>query len=117
MAIKDKVKVEICGRSFFLTSADDPEYLIKIADKIDKDILKLMKKNVGVTFEQAAILVALKYCDDYEKKKKKHEKQSADDENLGKRLVEYSKELTRATTKIKALEKEIARLKKAQGEI
>ena len=58
MVTKDKVKVEICGRSFFLTSADDPEYLIKIADKIDKDILKLMKKNIGVTFDQAAILVA-----------------------------------------------------------
>ena len=117
MAIKDKVKVEICGRSFFLTSADEPEYLIKIADKIDKDILKLMKKNIGVTFEQAAILIAMKYCDDCEKKTKKHEKKFAEDENLGKRLVEYSKELTRATTKIKALEKEIARLKKAQGEI
>ena len=117
MAIKDKVKVEICGRSFFLTSADDPEYLKTIADKIDRAILKLMKKNIGVTFEQAAILVALKYCDDYEKKAKKHEKQSAQDEDLGKRLVEYSKELTRATSKIKALEKEVARLQKAQGEI
>ena len=53
MAIKDKVKVEICGRSFFLTSADDPEYLMKIADKIDKDIIKLMKKNIGVTINKS----------------------------------------------------------------
>ena len=58
---------------------------MKIADKIDKDIIKLMKKNIGVTIDQAAIMVALKYCDDYEKKTKKHEKQSAEDENLGKR--------------------------------
>ena len=117
MEKKDKVRVEICGRSFFLTSGDDPDYLIKIAKKIDKSVTTLMKKNVGVSFEQAVVLIALKYCDDYEKNSKHHEKRSKEDEELGKRLVEYSKELTRATAKIKALEKELAKYKKEQGEV
>ena len=117
MEKQDKVKVEICGRSFFLTSGDDPDYLIKIAKKIDKSVSGLMRKNVGVSFEQAVVLIALKYCDDYEKNNKHHEKRSKEDEDLGKRLVEYSKELTRATTKIKALEKELAKYKKEQGEV
>ena len=117
MVRQDKVRVEICGRSFFLTSGDDPDYLIKIAKKIDKSVSALMKNNVGVSFEQAVVLIALKYCDDYEKNNKRHEKRSKEDEDLGKRLVEYSKELTRATTKIKALEKELAKYKKEQGEV
>lgn len=116
MGKTDKVKVNICGRIFYLTSGDDSNYLMNIAKKIDASILELMKSNVGLTFEQAAILVALKYCDDYEKKIKKHEKKSKEDEDLGRRLVEYSKELTRATSRIKSLEKELSKLKKEQVE-
>lgn len=116
MKKQDKVKVNICGRSFYLTSGDDPEYLINIANKIDASISDLMKNNIGLTFEQAAVLVALNYCDDYEKKITNQEKSSKEEEDLGKRLVEYSKELTKATAKIKALEKELAKLKKEQNE-
>lgn len=114
MVKKDTVSVNICGRSFSIFSGDDPEYLIKVAKKVDRSIVKLMKSSVGLGFEQAAVLVALKYCDDYEKKKASQQMKSAEDENLGKRLVEYSKELTRATAKIKALEKELAKVKKEQ---
>lgn len=114
MEKQETVKVNICGRGFSLTSGDDPEYLIKVAKKVDRSIVKLMKGNIGLTFDQAAVLVALKYCDDYEKKKASQQLKSNQDENLGKRLVEYSKELTRATAKIKALEKEISKLKKEQ---
>lgn len=117
MKKQDKVKVEICGRSFFLTSADDPKYLIKIAKKTDKSVSDLMKNNVGVTFEQAIVLTALKYCDDFEKNNKQHATQSREDEHLGKRLVEYSKELTKATARIKSLEKELDRYKKEYGEL
>lgn len=110
----DKVKVSICGRSFYLTSKDDPGYLINIADKTDNVISGLMQNNIGLTFEQAAVLTALKYCDDYEKKLMEEKKQSSEEENLGKRLVKYSKELTRATARIKALEKELDKIRKEQ---
>lgn len=110
----DKVRVTICGRSFYLTSEDDPDYLKNIADKIDASIGELLKNNLGMTLEQAAILTAINYCDDYEKKLISEKRQSAEDENLGRTLVKYSKELTRATMRIKSLEKEIEQLKKAQ---
>lgn len=112
---KDKVRVVIGGRPFYLTSGDNSEYLKNIAKKIDDLIGELIKNNIGLTFEQAAVLVALKYCDDYEKAVKSNEKQTKEDEDLGRRLVNYSKELTRATARIKALEKELAGFKKEQG--
>ena len=37
-------------------------------------LIPLMKKNIGVTIDQAAIMVALKYCDDYEKLKNFYKK-------------------------------------------
>lgn len=115
MSKQDMVKVTICGRELYLTSGDDPEYILKIAKKVDSSISKLMKTNVGVGFDQAAALVAIKCFDDYEKKVSTHQKRTKEDEELGKRLVEYSKELTRANAKIKALEKEILKLKKEQN--
>lgn len=116
MTKKDKVRVTIGGRCFYLTSADDPKYLLGIAGKIDKEISALVRENVGLGFEQAAVLTALKYCDDLEKKLSERRERDRDEENLGKRLVQYSKELTRATARIKSLEKELARLKKEQEE-
>ena len=114
MKKQDKVRVTIGGRCFYLTSGDDPDYLVHIAKKVDREISGLVRANVGLSFEQAAVLTALKYCDDYEKKTVNTEKQEKEDEDLGKRLVEYSKELTRATTRIKALEKELAKFRKEQ---
>lgn len=116
MESKDKVRVSIAGRSFYLTSRDTPEYLRKIAKKTDRTIIGLMQSNSGMTFEQAAILAALKYCDDYEKEVLERKNTDKEDENLGRTLVKYSKELTRAGARIRALEKELEKLKKEQGE-
>ncbi len=115
MKANDKVRVSICGQSFYLTSEDDPEYLKSIAEKVDVAIGELLKNNLGMTLEQAAILSAINYCDDYEKRLIFEEKQSGEDENLGRTLVQYSKELTRATARIKSLEKELEQMQKAQG--
>ncbi len=110
----DKVRVTISGKNFYLTSQDNPDYLKNIADKIDASIGELLKNNLGMTLEQAAILTAINYCDDYEKRLILEEKQAEGDENLGRTLVKYSKELTRATARIKSLEKEIEQMKKVQ---
>ena len=42
MSKNDMVKVTICGRELLLTSGDDPEYIIKIAKKVDSSISKLI---------------------------------------------------------------------------
>ncbi len=112
-----EVKVSICGRNFFFTSGDDAEYILRIANKAGAKIGELMRDNLGMSFDQAAVLAAIKYCDDYERIYEDTKKQNKEDEDLGKRLVSYSKELTRATTRIKELEKELARLKKEKGEL
>lgn len=115
MKNKDKVRVTICGRNFYLTSKDDPEYLINIAAKIDEAMSELLKNNIGLTMEQAAVLTAINYCDDYEKHLLAEKEKNEGDENLGKTLVKYSKDLTKAAARIRVLEKEIEQLKKAQG--
>ncbi len=114
MNTNDKVRVVIGGRPFHLKSGDDANYLRDIANKVDELIAELMKNNIGLSFEQAAVLAALKYCDDYEKTVKSNERQNKEDEDLGRRLVNYSKELTHATARIKALERELE-LKKGNG--
>lgn len=117
MIKKDKVQVTIGGRSFYLISDESPEYLTEIAKKVNRKISGLLRENIGISFEQAAVLAAIKYCDDFEKKARSIENEKKEDENLGKKLVQYSKELTRATARIKAMEKEMAKMKKEQEKI
>ncbi len=115
MIKNDKVRVTICGKNFYLTSGDDPAYLKKIADKVDSIMSELLKNNIGLTIEHAAILTAINFCDDYEKRLISEEKESEGDENLRGILVKYSKDLTRAQQRIKQLEKELETAKKVQG--
>ena len=106
------IRVNIGGKSFSIISSEKPEYLADVADRVDKSISSMLLSNPALTYEKAAILSALKFCDDA--KKGEEERQIADDaqknndeDNLRRQLVEYSKELSRLTQENKLLHKNI----------
>ena len=107
------VKINVGGRTFGIISDSNPEYLYDIANKVDKSIAGILNKNPEMTFEKAAILSALMYCDDATQCEilKKQEENSEEDNNLRQQVINYSKELEEATQKCKSLEKELHRVK------
>ena len=120
------IRVRIGGRSLSIISDAKPEYMMKVASKVDNSISGLLKSNSGLTFEKAAILTALKFCDEATNVKDiqndhapdsvtKVEKETAHDaesDNLRKQVIAYSKELSRLERENKMLIKEIEALKK-----
>ena len=108
------IRVRIGGRSFGIISDDKPEYLSQIAKEVNDSVTGLLSVNPKLTFEKAAILTALIYCDDVKKSKISDVGYAADDENnnLRKQVISYSNELTRLTKENKLLLKEIEELKK-----
>ncbi len=117
MAKSCRVHVEIRGRGFNLLSDDNPDYLVKIAEMVDTRMTAVIEKNPQLTFEKAALLTALNYCDDLEKCKRlqKEQKDSGED-HVRAQLMEYARELSRASDVIKNLEKELADAKKENDE-
>ncbi|MBQ3037695.1 MAG: cell division protein ZapA [Clostridia bacterium] len=107
------IRVRIGGRTFSIISDEKPEYLTQVAAAVDRSISGMLSSNPNLTFERAAVLSALKFCDDSQKNTESVpvKKDSAEDDRLRQQVVEYSKELEKATQKQKQLEKEIKELK------
>lgn len=122
------VRISIGGREFNLVSDERPEYLTEIAGEVNKRINEIMDKNSWISYDRAAVLAALKFCDDYKNLKEEYNRgmrnanafrsrnlsaQDHEKDNLRSQVVEYSKELGKSADKIKQLEKEIEALKKS----
>ena len=124
------IRVRIGGRALSIISDAKPEYMMQIASKVDKSITGLLNSNSGLTFEKAAVLTALKFCDEASNVKniddnieddnnisREHiqtaEKTTIESEadNLRKQVVAYSKELSKLEKENKSLIKELEALK------
>lgn len=112
MAKSSRVHVEIRGRGFNLLSDDAADYLTDIAKKVDVRMTEVITKNPQLTFEKAALLTALNFCDDFEK----YKRGDRNDDRIRQQLMEYASELSKAGDVIKNLEKELAAAKRENDE-
>ena len=109
MAKSYSISVNIGGKKFYIIADEKPDYLTDIAKCVDESISEIMGTNKNMTFERAAVLSALKFCDD---SRKLQNDINEDEDNLRKQVMQYSKELSKLTRENKNLEKQISELKK-----
>ena len=64
---KNKVKINICNTDYTIISEDSPEYVISIAEEVDKEMNNILKNNTRFSVTMVAVLSALQYCDDLHK--------------------------------------------------
>lgn len=65
---KTRVKLRIVGSEFVVSADEDKDYIVKISNKVDSRIKEILRENDSMTVAMAAILAALNYCDELEKK-------------------------------------------------
>lgn len=96
---KCKVKLNICGTSYTVTSDDTEEYMFSIGEKVDKKVKDILSKNPHFSVLMAAELAALEYCDLLSKS-------NINIENLRKELNGYTDSLNdlKESLEIKNLE-------------
>lgn len=110
---KTRIRVDIMGRGFNLVSDEKGNYLEMISKEVDKKMRELKENNPRLAYDTAAVLTALNFCDELHEEKTKQVSGNEDAETnlIRSQLVEYSKELSRATATIKRLEKELEQMK------
>lgn len=64
---KNRVKMNICGTDYVITSDDDVEYMKTVGQEVEELMEEILKSNSRVSVTMAAVLTALKYCDQYKK--------------------------------------------------
>lgn len=67
MSIDNKVRVSICGKEYNLRTDDEPEYLIELAERVEKEINELIKLRPSFGVQNAAVFVALTSLDEAHK--------------------------------------------------
>ena len=101
---KKKITITVADNRFTVLSSEDEEYSRELARQVD-DSIRNMCASGRSSVTAAAILTAINYRDEMNKKDK-------DIEQLKKQLVSYFEDIIRAGAKNSELEKENRRLKK-----
>ncbi|MEO2083837.1 MAG: cell division protein ZapA [Desulfurobacteriaceae bacterium] len=70
MSLPETVEVVISGRKFNIKSDKDPEYVKKLAQRLDEMIERIRNGNSKVTFDKALVLVCFYLLDENEELKK-----------------------------------------------
>ena len=87
----NKVRVTIAGVQYAIATTDSEKYIAQLADKLDKDIGKLMEKNPSLPMARAAVFCAMDYLDEYRKS-------AGSVENMRSQIQDYIADAARAKT-------------------
>ena len=124
--MKKRVSVQLDGRSYVVITEDDEEYVKGIAAEVSENLLKASRSAKNLDVRDCAILVALDYCDDSKKEKRRNKELvvKADrimqhTNELNKKCADYKGRLTdainentRLSKRIRALEEQLRVLNK-----
>lgn len=64
---KNRIKLNICGSECVISSDDSESYVRSIGDEVEKAMEDITSKNERVSITMAAIITALRYCDEAHK--------------------------------------------------
>lgn len=85
----NKVRVMIAGAQYAIATTDSEQYILSLADKLDRDISKLMKENPSLSATKAAVFCAMDYLDEYRKS-------TGSAENMRSQIQDYIADAARA---------------------
>ena len=90
-AMVNKVRVNIAGAQYAFATTDSEKYITSLADKLDRDIAKLMEANPSLPVTKAAVFCAMDYLDEYQKS-------TGSAENMRSQIQDYIADAARART-------------------
>ena len=85
----NKVRVKIAGAQDAFATTDSEKYITSLADKLDRDITKLMESNPSLPVTKAAVFCAMDYLDEYQKS-------TGSAENMRSQIQDYIADAARA---------------------
>ena len=106
MGIPKKIKINMGGKSYVITTLEDSDYVNSLAKEIDKNIKDLMDKKESITLNDALVLSVLSYADAYKKGE-------TNMDNMRTQLSSYLEDAARARVEADEAKREASALKRA----
>ncbi len=101
----NKIKIEICGAPYVISTTEDETYVKTLGVEIDKQVKQHMLDGSKVSLNGALVLAALNSVDAYRKSE-----QASD--HMRAQLADYLEDATRARVELDDARREITRLNK-----
>ena len=103
---KTKVRLQICGTEYTISSSeDDAEYMRALGAELDGKMHELQQENPRLSITQCAVLCALDYLD-------ASKKADSGAENLRSQIQDYLEDAARARTDSEITKRELDRVAK-----
>ena len=104
----NKIRLEICGCSYLISTTDSEQYTLSLAEKLDHNMNEIMAQNPSASVTAAAVLSALDYLDELEKS-------SASADHMRSQIKDYLEDAAKAKLVAEEAKKEIERLRREIG--
>lgn len=101
--MKNRVTVNIYGRSYPMTTDESPEYTEKLAETLNARLAKLRQQKSTLSIQDAAAIISLECLDELVKNKQT-------EQNIRTQISAYAEDASDSRAEIEKLNKEIARL-------
>ncbi|MFI3169947.1 MAG: cell division protein ZapA [Faecalibacterium sp.] len=100
-----KVRVNIAGSNYTITTTDTEAYVASLAEKLNQDIENLLEVNQSLSVTRASVFCALDYLDEYRKSA-----QNAD--NMRAQIKDYLEDAAKAKLAAEEARREVERLRR-----
>ncbi len=101
----NRIKIEICGASYMITTDEPEEYVQELSQKLDQQIRQLMDSSGAMSAYNAMMLCCLQYLDQYQKSEQNLDR-------IRSQLAEYLEDAARARIELDEARREVERLKR-----
>ena len=101
----NKIRLEICGGSYLISTSDSEQYTLSLAEKLDHSMSEILAQNPTASVTAAAVLTALDYLDMLEKS-------SASADNMRTQIRDYLEDAAQARLEAEEARREAARLRR-----
>lgn len=105
-----KIKLEIAGASYTVTTTEQEGYVRDLAAEMTDDINSLTARNPALSMNDALVLCAISYLDEYKK-------ENANSDHIRSQLKEYLGDTARARMEVDEANRRADRLEKELGEL
>ncbi|QEY35302.1 cell division protein ZapA [Caproiciproducens galactitolivorans] len=101
---RNRVRLNICGCECVIGSDDSESYVRSLGEQVEKAIEDITGKNERVSITMAAIITALRFCDEAQKA-------AGGADNLRSQIKDYLEDASHARMEAEEAKREVERLK------
>lgn len=101
----NRVRITINGVSYTIATAEPEEYVLQLAQEIDKQVSGILEKSQNISFNNAMVLTAINYADAY-----KRSEENAD--RMRSQIADYLEDAAKARIELDEAKREIAQLRR-----